>query len=297
MSRYIPKDAIPRFERGLDKIYYFRELTGLTIPQIEKRANMTTSQVLQFLCNRDKVKPTPNQQKNMDQFVKAFGLNPNWVYGESTKIIANRDKLTPREWYTIHLDTVDKRKACIERFKWVLKIDETTYKELSTMGYVSDQTIWEWLSRRGETHTRWVPLMILYSDKTDLNKDWLFMGIGNQIRKDLIEPTQSVIKPKRRKPRWYVVNTTDVYLEIGWFIRPEAYTIKKAVKSADVSKDYLPERVKVNGVDTIRYRSERAICACKTRKEAEKKLAAEIKRIQTEGKSAWKAPWSMEAVL
>lgn len=220
-----------------------------------------------------------DRQQELDVIVDCFHLNPLWAYGNSDNMLLDMDALTDIEQCYVCLESDEDKAACLERFDRVRMLDEVLHKDLAKMVGVCEHTIGKWLSE-AEFTTDCIKMMLTYCDQYGVDPVWLFRGED---------------KPFLQK-RWYVVNQTEVFPNIGWFCVPEGFQIKAAASAAEVMKDYPPEFCEIDGDEVPVFKSERAIASYCDKAEAEKALRIEMRRIERQGKNAYTAPWSYKEV-
>ena len=301
-SIWLDHEAAKRFGRGKRRVNLFREKTGMTCQEMADRMTVNLNYVFGLLCNK-KAKATKTRQKQLDEVIHFFHLNPGWVYGQSKKIMIDDEMLTVAERYALKLDTTAKRVRCIHRFLEACGADHVDEFGIAVLGDVSVKTVKGWLAEK-RLNQRFIKAMLNYCEEYGVNPDWLFTGKGEQLNFEMMGKAEAKKvdepkpEPKTRPPKWwYVVNYTEVRPN-GWVCVPDKYQIKQASSALEVMKDYPPEQVWVDGEvepDAI-IRTERAIGRYKTQMAAEQALIREKQRIERVGEDVCIAPWSYAVV-
>lgn len=281
-----------RFRQGREKLRCFKQRTGMSYAEIAERTGVKRTTVKWALGT---IEPgvTKGLQDTIDAIIKAIHINPNWVYGNDTKVMINNTALTPIEICHTGIDTEAKRKACLQRFADSREIEGVSIKMFSKIAGVYPSVVSNWLYKNRIPRTC-VKAMIEYCKIYKVNLAWLFFGAGEQNEIGHVS--------RKRKPKdkyWYVVNHSEVHYD-GWILIPERYQIKQAYTAAEVAKDYPAKRVEIKTehgryIDSV-IRSERAIGKYDNRRTAEKALEREKQRIEKDGNNAWTAPWAKEVV-
>lgn|GEM_PF-2742244 len=303
-SIWLDHEAAKRFGRGKRRVNLFREKTGMTCQEMADRMTVNLNYVFGLLCNK-KAKATKTRQKQLDEVIHFFHLNPGWVYGQSKKIMIDDEMLTVAERYALKLDTTLKRVRCIHRFLEACGADHVDEFGIAVLGDVSVKTVKGWLAEK-RLNQRFIKAMLAYCEEYGVNPDWLFAGKGEQLTFDKMSEGEPTVKqaaepkraPKKRPSKWwYVVNYTELIPEIGWFCIPEKYQIKQARRATDVITWHEPQYRPFDEKTMMSiYTSERAIGRYNTKIAAEAALAQEKQRIERDGADACIAPWSYAVV-
>lgn len=309
-SIWLDHEAAKRFGRGKRRVNLFRKRTGMTYQEMVDRMTVKPNYVFDLLCSK-KVQATKTRQKQLDEVIRFFHLNPGWVYGQSKKIMIDNEMLTVAECYALKLDTTAKRERCIHRFLESCGADHVDEFGIAVLGDVSINTVKEWLAKK-RVNKRFIKAMLAYCEEYGVNPNWLFTGKGEQLTfdktsegepaaKQAAEPKQTAEPeqaPKKRPSKWwYVVNYTELIPEIGWFCIPEKYQIKQARRAIDVITWHEPQYRPFDQKTMMSiYASERAIGRYTSREVAEAALAQEKQRIERDGADACIAPWTYKEV-
>lgn len=286
-------EAADRFYRGRKKVKEFKKRINITNGEIQAKTGLAKNPV-EMLFGAKAIKATVKAQQNLNVVVQTFHLNPNWVYGTSKEMLADTEALSQFDMVMLMMDTPEKRQATAERLNIVRKTDALTLDTFAKMVGVPRSTIGAWSIELKRT-PKVIEALLTYCEKYGVNPVWLFSGKGHPREVWELKVGDKPVKRKRVK-KWYIVNRTTLIPNHGWWIDGDGFQIKEGYKSLDVAKDYPAEYVTIDGRDELKIVTERAIASFRQKEAAEDALRFELRRIEREGNSAWRAPWSMETI-
>ena len=84
------------FAKTWSKLLDFKKRTGFTNEQIREKSGASWPAVSKIFRG-DEPEPTVTCQKNMDKIIEAYHINPDWIIGESQKMLSDRKALTAAE--------------------------------------------------------------------------------------------------------------------------------------------------------------------------------------------------------
>ena len=294
MARKYTAEEIERFEHARMRLKQFRQEVGLTVDEIvEKTCDLSASKKtsVKIVFGSAKLKPTNYNVQAIEAVIAAFRLNRNFVFGDDPMMFDDTEALTTEQWLRWNLNSDDAKQGVLNRFKMIMKGTGVTYREVGRLGGVRGSTVEMWFRRPPSNPKAFLPTMMLFCERYDVNANWLFFGSGEPKANLTYEQLKENLT-RRLQGWWYVVNFTELVIEGGWVCVPEKFTIQKAHQATEVAKRYKPVCRKIDGKEITVYQTTRAISRHATKKNAERALEMELRRLKREGINAWDAWWS-----